>query len=164
MMFIDFLRYHIYFFLLTSSTTCNLSSMTRPFQKFRFFVFQKYGIHASKQDEDAYKADLARESSISNIPFHVPIHHKILNFVYDKPFYLITGLSVPAAAYIFNEQVKLTGYKFSQRVMHSRIFAQGSVIGILIVTMCMRDYMEKRGRFPETHEQMEAYSKYGRIN
>ncbi len=98
-----------------------------------------------------------------NTPFHVPIHHKVLNFVYDKPFYLITGLSVPAATYIFKEQVKLTGYKFSQRVMHSRIFAQGSVIGILVVTMFIRDFMEKRGKYPETHEEMETYSKYGRV-
>jgi hypothetical protein len=66
---------------------------------------------------------------------------------------LISGLSVPTAAYIFNEQVKLTGYKFSQRVMHSRIFIQGSVIGILVVTMAFRDYMDRRGRFPETYQE-----------
>ena len=39
----------------------------------------------------------------------------------DHPFYLISGLGAPVAAYIFSQQVKLTGYKFSQRVMHSRI-------------------------------------------
>ena len=162
-MSIDFQRFvHCFCFALTPYALRTLKVLL--INSFHYALFQKYGIHASKEDEDAYKAGLADSSSKLSTSFYVPIHHKVLNFVYAKPFYLITGLSVPAAAYIFNQQVKLTGYKFSQRVMHSRIFAQGSVIGILIVTMFIRDYMEKRGKFPESHEDMEMYSKYGKLN
>jgi hypothetical protein len=39
--------------------------------------------------------------------------------------------------------------KFSQRVMHTRVFAQAGIITIAMSTMAFREYMDRRGRFPE---------------
>ena len=100
-----------------------------------FLIFirlsEKWGVYATSEDEIASRNSTAENLEIKRATgyFHVPIHHYIANKIYDYPFYLITGLGIPVAGYIFSEQVKLTGYKFSQRVMHSRIFAQASVIG-----------------------------------
>jgi len=33
--------------------------------------------------------------------------------------------------------------------MHSRVYAQAGVLTILLVTMGFREYMDRRGRFPE---------------
>jgi hypothetical protein len=79
----------------------------------------------------------------------MPIHHRVMNALYDNPFTTIIAMSTPLAATIFYEQSKLTHLTISQRVMASRVYAQAGVIVILLSTMGFREYMDKHGRFPE---------------
>jgi hypothetical protein len=79
----------------------------------------------------------------------IAIHHQVLNSAYDHPFRVIAGLGLPLAGYILNEQLKLKHLKFSQRIMHTRVFAQFGILSILCCTMSFRNYMDKHGRFPE---------------
>lgn len=79
----------------------------------------------------------------------IPIHHQIMNGLYDHPFRVIAGLGIPLAGYILNEQLKLKHLKFSQRIMHTRVFAQFGILSILICTMGFREYMDRHGRFLE---------------
>ena len=104
---------------------------------------EKWGIY-----EDDLKAELAQRKPFSSIPFH----HKVLNYVYDHPFQLIAGLGVPLAAGILDSQKHNTHLTISQKIMHSRVFAQAGVITILLVTMGFREYMDKHGRYPEPSE------------
>jgi hypothetical protein len=79
----------------------------------------------------------------------IPIHHKAANFLYDHPFGMIMTGAVPIIGYIFNDQMQYKHLKFSQRVMHSRVFAQGSIITMALTIMAFREWMDRRGRFPE---------------
>ena len=73
----------------------------------------------------------------------MPIHHKFLNAVYDRPFYLVAALGVPFVGYVLKENMKLTHLTFSQKIMHSRVMGQMGVISILLTTMAFKEYMDK---------------------
>jgi hypothetical protein len=81
--------------------------------------------------------------------YGMPFHHSILNFMHDRPFATVMGLGGPLAAFIFNEQYKLKHLKLSQRVMHTRVFAQGGILSILLLTMGAKDFIERKGRYEE---------------
>lgn len=102
-------------------------------------------LDAMRHPENWGLEEYVEKGKVTNMPFH----HKFMNAVYDKPFYLVAGMGIPAAGLILNEQMKLKHLTLSQKIMHSRVFAQGSVLSILLVTMLFREYMNKRGRFPE---------------
>lgn len=63
----------------------------------------------------------------------MPVHHRVLNAIYDNPFGLVAGLGVPFAGYILVENMKLTHLTLSQKVMHSRVFAQGDMDALATV-------------------------------
>eukprot|EP01038_Epipyxis_sp_PR26KG_P012341 gene12341-16552_t len=83
----------------------------------------------------------------------MPYHHRVLNYCYDNPFVLVSGLGFPFAGVVLYKNMQLTHLTFSQKIMHSRVYAQAGVISILLTTMFFREYMEKRGRFPEPDDE-----------
>lgn len=83
----------------------------------------------------------------------MPLHHQVLNYLYDHPFYFVSGVGFPFAGYIFKEQLKIKHLTLSEKVMHSRVFAQAGVLVILLTTMAFTGYMDKYGRFPEPDEE-----------
>jgi hypothetical protein len=85
----------------------------------------------------------------------LPIHHKVLNALYDNPFTLVAGLGVPFAATVLSQQLKLKHLTLSQKIMQTRVYAQGGIIAILLVVMMFREYMNAHGRFPEPGDENE---------
>lgn len=80
----------------------------------------------------------------------LPMHEKTANWVFDYPFKTLILLSLPAVAGIFRYQQLNPAYaslKFSQKIMHTRVYGQSYVILLLAVVMGFRDYMERHGRF-----------------
>jgi hypothetical protein len=77
----------------------------------------------------------------------LPMHHRFANMMYDHPFGLIVGMGIPIAGFILNSQLKLKHITFSQRIMHSRVFAQGSILVMALSIMSFREWMDRRGRF-----------------
>ena len=63
----------------------------------------------------------AGKVTISNMP----VHHRILNAIYDNPFVMVAGMGFPFAGYVLKENLKLTHLTLSQKIMHSRVIAQG---------------------------------------
>mmetsp|Transcript_19366 Transcript_19366/g.43153 ORF Transcript_19366/g.43153 Transcript_19366/m.43153 type:complete len:205 (+) Transcript_19366:196-810(+) len=80
---------------------------------------------------------------------HMPLHHRVANWLHDNPFYIVTGLGVPLAAFVLHTNLQLKHLTLSQKIMHSRVYAQAGILSILLVTMGFRGFMDKRGRFPE---------------
>jgi len=95
--------------------------------------------------------EYVEEGIITKMPFH----HRAINYLYDHPFYFVSGVGFPFAGYILKQQMKLTHLTLSQKIMHSRVFAQAGVLCILLSTMAFTSYMDKRGRFPEPLEEGE---------
>lgn len=80
---------------------------------------------------------------------NIPAMHRFYNYVYDHPFQMVSALGIPLAATIGYQQSGNTHLTFSQKVMHSRVFAQGGVLTILLITMAFREFMDRNGRFKE---------------
>jgi hypothetical protein len=89
----------------------------------------------------------------------MPIHHRAINYLYDNPFSFIAGVGVPMAGGILYQNMKLTHLTLSQKIMHSRVIAQGGVLLILLSTMAFTKYMDKYGRFPEPGDEIAPASK-----
>eukprot|EP00605_Chrysophyceae_sp_TOSAG23-4_P001577 GSChrysophyteH1.ASY1.ANO1.1732.1 assembled CDS len=82
----------------------------------------------------------------------MPIRHKIGNYLYDHPFSMIVAFGVPFAIYIFRRQLAYKHLSTSQKVMHSRVIAQGGILSFTLSTMAFRNYMDRNGRFPDPAE------------
>jgi hypothetical protein len=112
-----------------------------------FSLKHEHAVHRLKREP--HLAGLTDSEIVKGKITDMPIHHIAANAMYDHPFALLAGLGLPFAGYILNDQMKLTHLKVSQRVMHSRVFAQGGILCMLLATMGFRGWMDKRGRFPE---------------
>lgn len=115
----------------------------------------------SQQDPVAYGIQVYDENNqpiVSDVPKNfvskLGFHHRAANWAYDNPFRILAGAFTPIVGSVFYGQTgdKKTHLKFSQKVMHTRIFAQASVISTLIALMVFRDYMDTNGKFKEEGE------------
>jgi hypothetical protein len=86
---------------------------------------------------------------------HLGIHKQLVNYFYDHPFQLVAGLGFPLASGILYSQRQNTHLTLSQKIMHSRVFAQAGVLTILLSTMAFREYMDRNGRFLDSEEEEE---------
>ncbi|KAF0686685.1 Aste57867_21527 [Aphanomyces stellatus] len=77
----------------------------------------------------------------------LPVFQQLGNFVYDHPFRMIAVTALPAVGGIFLYQNTNTNISFSQKIMHTRIYGQGTCVVVLLSTMAFYDYMSRRGRF-----------------
>jgi hypothetical protein len=100
---------------------------------------EKYGIYS----DDHVHTIVARPTAT------MPFHHQVMNYIYDHPFQMIASLGIPLTATILHSQRLNTHLTLSQKIMHSRVFAQGGVLCILLTTMGFREYIFKRGRFKD---------------
>lgn len=83
-------------------------------------------------------------------------YHKAANAAYQHPFGLIGGAGIPAVGAIFWAQSKDANHlKFSQKVMHTRVLGQMTILGVLVGTMAFRDWMYKNGGLYLPHDPEE---------
>jgi hypothetical protein len=85
----------------------------------------------------------------------LPIHHRMINYCYDHPFQLVSVIGLPFAGLILKEQLALKHLTLSQKIMHSRVLAQGGILTILLSTMAFREYMDRHGRFTSADEDQQ---------
>eukprot|EP00595_Chromulina_sp_UTEXLB2642_P003199 CAMPEP_0196767572 /NCGR_PEP_ID=MMETSP1095-20130614/41749_1 /TAXON_ID=96789 ORGANISM="Chromulina nebulosa, Strain UTEXLB2642" /NCGR_SAMPLE_ID=MMETSP1095 /ASSEMBLY_ACC=CAM_ASM_000446 /LENGTH=190 /DNA_ID=CAMNT_0042136017 /DNA_START=65 /DNA_END=637 /DNA_ORIENTATION=+ len=91
----------------------------------------KYGIISDEEEEVVKKMPI------------IPFHHRVINYIDDHPIQLIAGLSAPLLATVLNQQLALKNLKFSQRILHSRVYAQVGVIGIIVMVFGLKDYASR---------------------
>ena len=109
----------------------------------------KYEHAVSRLKREADREGLSSADIQRGTVSSMPVHHRVMNAMYDHPFGLILGFGVPFAGSVLYTQMQLKHITVSQRVMHSRVFAQGGIIAMALTTMAFREWMDRRGRFPE---------------
>jgi hypothetical protein len=106
---------------------------------------ERYGIlvHVEEHEE----APLPNKNFVSTLG----IHHRAANWSYENPFRILGICCVPIVGSMFYGQTgeMKTHLKFSQKVMHTRIFSQATVLTTLLGLMFFRDYMDTNGMFVE---------------
>jgi hypothetical protein len=113
------------------------------------FFSLKYEHAVSRLRREADREGLSNADIQKGHVSTMPVHHMMMNMLYDHPFGLILGVGLPFAGTVFYKQMQLKHITVSQRVMHSRVFAQGGILAIALTTMAFREWMDRRGRFPE---------------
>ena len=62
-------------------------------------------------------------------------------------------MGIPLAGTILYQNMQLKHLTFSQKIMHSRVMAQGGVLLILMSIMGLKAFMDKNGgKFPDDEE------------
>lgn len=75
------------------------------------------------------------------------VHHKIANFWQENPFKILTALGVPSVLYIFRGKNEQRHLQLQSKLMHTRVYGQFLVIGILLTLMGFKNYMDTEGKF-----------------
>lgn len=111
----------------------------------------KYQIKNKNSNKFKQQLQLQQQDVVnrSNSGYGTPIHHKFLNFVHQYPFQIIGCTGLPVVGYIFSRQLAIPHLTMSQRVMNTRVFAQGSILVIVMSTMIIKSHVDRVGRFPE---------------
>ena len=75
----------------------------------------------------------------------IGVHHKIMNFWQENPFKILAGVGVPTILYIFSGRQE--NRQLQQKIMHTRIFGQFTVVSLLLGLMGFKTYMDSMGKF-----------------
>lgn len=104
-------------------------------------------INAAKRDKQAFldnllgKDAIAKNREITDARLSVP--KRIANTVYDSPYWTLGICGGTAVGTIFSLQPK--ALTLQQKILHSRVMGQFSVLAILCSLMGFMDYMRRRG-------------------
>ncbi|EQC39612.1 hypothetical protein SDRG_03045 [Saprolegnia diclina VS20] len=114
-----------------------------------FAIVAEQDLLRGSRNPDAYLAELLEDNApIAAKPdHHLPLHQRAANYVYDYPFRTLVCSATPLVGLIFFDQSRNANIQFSQKIMHTRIYGQGSCVVLLLGTMAFHDWMSKRGRF-----------------
>jgi len=128
-----------------------------------FFLVSELTLHDVKQHPENY--GLSRDGAVVVKPVNkespnvlkgsLAPHHRAMNWAYDHPFHLLAACAVPLVGSIYFGQSGHEHLKLSQKIMHTRVLGQASVVSMLLAVMFFRDYMERHGRF-KSLEEIEA--------
>jgi hypothetical protein len=101
---------------------------------------EKYGLHG-------YIAKGTKDVNVTPHPTTstLPLPKRVMNACYESPKLLVLGLGVPLAASILYQQLQKRDLTFSQRIMHSRIFAQFGILAIFGGSLWFSEYMRRHG-------------------
>lgn len=77
------------------------------------------------------------------------------NFLMDYPFRIMCGLGAPLVGTIFYWQMGQKHITTAQKVMHTRVIGQFSVLSILLSLMAWKSHMDNSGRFVSEEEATE---------
>eukprot|EP00924_Labyrinthula_sp_SR-Ha-C_P006868 snap_masked-scaffold_8-processed-gene-3.47-mRNA-1 protein AED:0.10 eAED:0.20 QI:0/-1/0/1/-1/1/1/0/179 len=108
------------------------------------FAFTAERVAAKLANPDAFGSGFDWEMFRRHL--ELPIHKRAANYFYHNPFKTIIFTSIPVICgiYVTRDAKHL---KLSQRIMHTRVLGQFSVLVILASTMLFHDWMDKRGPF-----------------
>mmetsp|Transcript_14685 Transcript_14685/g.16646 ORF Transcript_14685/g.16646 Transcript_14685/m.16646 type:complete len:188 (-) Transcript_14685:1026-1589(-) len=94
---------------------------------------------------EAYASHVAQQKETKRIA----IHHQIANYAYNYPIKTLVGLSIPMVGGIFAYKGTSSHLNTTQRVLHTRVLGQASVLSLLVGTMLFHDYMDRHGPYTE---------------
>ncbi|KDO31905.1 hypothetical protein SPRG_03121 [Saprolegnia parasitica CBS 223.65] len=114
-----------------------------------FAIVAEQDLLKGSRNPDAYIAELneTETKQVIKSDHHLPMYQQAANYVYDYPFRTLVCSAAPLVGLIFLDQSRNANIQFSQKVMHTRIYGQGSCVVLLLGTMAFHDWMSKRGRF-----------------
>jgi len=106
----------------------------------------------SQIEKDAQLTELYRDSIVKSGVRVVPgdrlgLHHKIMNYMQENPIKVLAFVGIPSVAYIFYGKSGQDHLQFQQKVMHTRVLGQATIVGLILSFMGIKEYMDRSGKF-----------------
>jgi hypothetical protein len=103
-------------------------------------------------ESSSHITDLYRQSVMNSGVRVVPgerlgMHHQIMNYWQENPVKILAAVGVPAVAYIFYGKSGQNQLQLQQKIMHTRVLGQATVVALMLALMGFKDYMDKHGKF-----------------
>ncbi|RHY30565.1 hypothetical protein DYB32_004213 [Aphanomyces invadans] len=119
-----------------------------------FIIVAERDLLRGSRNPEEYLSDLQAKSNTdaaaaaaTQRPHSLPLHHRFANHVLDYPFRTLAMTAIPLVGGIYLHQSQNNNIQLSQKIMHTRIYGQGTCVVLLLSTMALYDYMSRRGRF-----------------
>ncbi|ETV70114.1 hypothetical protein H257_14442, partial [Aphanomyces astaci] len=117
-----------------------------------FSIAAERDLLRGSRNPDEYLSELQAKNNATadTVTAHhdkLPLHQQAANYVLDYPFRTLAVTATPLVGAIYLHQSHNANIQFSQKIMHTRIYGQGSCVVLLLSTMAFYDYMSRRGRF-----------------
>ena len=106
--------------------------------------------HSSGLSEGQHVTALYQESLRNTNVCVVPelqFYHNAANFVAKNPLGTLAAAAVPAYIWIFHGRNEQQHLQLATKIMHTRVIGQAAAMGILLVVMGFKDFMDSNGRF-----------------
>lgn len=128
-----------------------------------YFLQTELVMHRANHDPHAYglvgdtEGDAARKSKL--LPrAELNVAQKAANWCYTNPFKMIVGMGVPAVGGILYSLRNEGNLKLSQKLIHTRVYGQMTVVSMVVVMMGFQEMMKRNGGLfvvSETEEEEE---------
>lgn len=70
-----------------------------------------------------------------------------MNFGQDNPLKILACVGFPAVGFIYYGKSGKNNLQLQQKVMHTRVIGQATVLAIMLTLMGLKEYMDKSGKF-----------------
>lgn len=106
----------------------------------------------SQIEKDHQITELYRQSVTNSGVRVVPgdqlgVHHRMMNFGQDNPLKILACLGFPAVGLIYYGKSGQNNLQLQQKVMHTRVIGQATVLAVMLTLMGFKEYMDKSGKF-----------------
>mmetsp|Transcript_13862 Transcript_13862/g.23054 ORF Transcript_13862/g.23054 Transcript_13862/m.23054 type:complete len:283 (-) Transcript_13862:130-978(-) len=104
---------------------------------------------------DLYRSEV-EASGVRIVPGdNLGLQHRALNYWQANPFKMLAAAGVSTVLYIFKGKSNQSHLQLQSKIMHTRVYGQFAVIGLLLGFMGVKTYMDTEGTYI-TEAQAEA--------
>ena len=104
-------------------------------------------IEKDQQITELYRQSVTN-SGVRVVPGdHLGVHHRLMNFGQDNPLKILACVGFPAVGFIYYGKSGKNNLQLQQKVMHTRVIGQATVLAIMLTLMGLKEYMDKSGKF-----------------
>jgi len=75
------------------------------------------------------------------------LHHQVMNYGQENPVKILALVGIPSIAWIFWGKSGQSNLQFQQKIMHTRVLGQATVLTIMLSLMGFKEYMDRSGKF-----------------
>ncbi|CAN0414045.1 unnamed protein product [Pylaiella littoralis] len=128
-----------------------------------YFLRTELVMHGANQNPHAYGLVDAEQADGQGKTHLLPrqelsVAQKAANFCYANPFKMVVGMGLPAVGGILYSMRNEGHLKLSQKLIHTRVYGQFTVVSIVVATMGFQEMMKRNGGFfvvSEPEEELE---------
>ncbi|CAM9211418.1 unnamed protein product [Discosporangium mesarthrocarpum] len=133
----------------STNVSAKVALAVSPFFLFSMLITEQT-MHRANLNPQAYGIGLQKDATLdtgtaSKRGGQLLWYHKVANHLYEHPYRMLAYMGIPAVGGIAWSLRNEGHLKFSQKVMHTRVYGQMTILSMLITMMIFRESMTQNG-------------------